>query len=61
MLIIAQELCLDCGGCVPLCPVEGLFLSFEDLFCDQALCTLCGACPEFCPVRAITLELKDAV
>jgi ferredoxin len=59
MLAIDPSLCLACGGCVPLCAQEALFLSFERLECDDELCNLCGDCIDFCPVGAI--EERHAV
>ena len=53
MLAISMKSCLQCGGCVPLCPAEALFLSFDLLVCDPALCSACGICIRFCPVGAI--------
>jgi ferredoxin len=59
MLNVDNDLCLECGGCVPLCPEEALFLSFDHLEIDAELCTLCGICEYFCPVGA--LGERDAV
>jgi ferredoxin len=59
MLVIYADQCLQCGGCVSLCPVEALFLSFDRLECNFDLCTSCEICVEFCPVGA--LEIKNAV
>ncbi|UCD18532.1 MAG: 4Fe-4S binding protein [Candidatus Zixiibacteriota bacterium] len=53
MLEIDQDACLDCGGCVPLCPEEALFLSFNRLECDHNACTMCLICIQFCPVGAL--------
>ncbi len=52
-LIVALPICLECGGCVTLCPEEALFLSFNSLEVDSDLCTMCGICLNFCPVGAI--------
>jgi len=59
MLIVDVSLCLECGGCVPLCPEEALTLTFNKLVCDREVCTLCGVCIDFCPVGA--LEDEEAV
>ncbi|MBN2226437.1 MAG: 4Fe-4S binding protein [candidate division Zixibacteria bacterium] len=53
MLVINQETCLECGGCVALCPEEALFLSFNRLECNQDVCTMCLICISFCPVGAL--------
>jgi len=59
MLEIERSLCLECGGCVPICPVDALFLSFDHIMVDHDLCIMCGICVNFCPVGAI--EESDAV
>ena len=59
MLKINNSICLECAGCVPLCPEEALFLSFVNLEVDMDLCILCSICVDFCPVGAI--EEKNAV
>jgi len=57
-LIVNSSECLECGGCIPLCPEEALFLSFDILEIDLDLCTLCRICLNFCPIGA--LEDSDA-
>ncbi len=59
MLVIDQAICYECGGCVPLCPDEALFLSFDQLLVDLNLCSMCGICENFCPMGAIE-ETEDA-
>jgi len=59
MLDVDKSICLECGGCVPLCPEEALFLSFDHLAVDHDLCIMCDICVNFCPVGAI--EESDAV
>ena len=54
---IYEELCGQCGGCVPICTSEAIYLSPVELQIDNELCTGCGDCIEFCPVGA--LELAD--
>ncbi|MCX6827964.1 MAG: 4Fe-4S binding protein [candidate division Zixibacteria bacterium] len=53
MLAIDQLACLQCGGCVALCPEDALFLFCEGLMCESEKCTLCGLCIRFCPTGAI--------
>ncbi|MCX6826756.1 MAG: 4Fe-4S binding protein [candidate division Zixibacteria bacterium] len=53
MLAIDQTACLACGGCVALCPLDALFLSFDTLECNCQICNLCGICIDFCPTGAI--------
>ena len=51
-LYIDPEECIDCGACVPECPVEAI--SEGDIYViDADTCTDCGTCVEVCPVEAI--------
>lgn len=47
-----QEECMDCGGCVGVCPHDAL-----DLFAGhievRASCTECDLCVRLCPVGAL--------
>jgi ferredoxin len=52
-----KSVCLKCGACVPLCPVEALILLNSGISCLQEECILCGDCAVFCPVQA--LEIAD--
>ncbi len=61
MLFVHHDKCLECGGCVSLCPVEALFLSFNQLIIDETLCTACGICLNFCPVGAIDENHAQAI
>ncbi|PKK84860.1 MAG: ferredoxin [candidate division Zixibacteria bacterium HGW-Zixibacteria-1] len=61
ILVINNSICLQCGGCVPLCPEDALFLTFDHLKYDTDLCTLCGICIRFCPVAAISEEDRIAI
>jgi ferredoxin len=53
---IDQSLCIGCGSCVPLCPVEAITLGKESSSIDPDECSECGTCfrAEICPVDAIT-------
>lgn len=53
MLIIHQEKCLGCGGCVPLCAFEALSLLASGIKLNEQKCTLCLDCVVFCPMRAL--------
>jgi len=54
---IYDELFGQCGGCVPVCISEAIYLSPIELQIDDELCAGCGDCMEFCPVSA--LEFTD--
>ena len=59
MLVIDDDRCLACAGCIALCPEAALFQDIAGLEVNQNLCTLCGICVGFCPV--IALSVVDAV
>jgi NAD-dependent dihydropyrimidine dehydrogenase PreA subunit len=51
-VIINDELCIDCGACVSLCPTDALYLDDEErisLFYEKCIgCLLCvDSCPRF--------------
>ena len=56
MLIINDQRCLSCAGCIGLCPDSALFLDLCGLKVRMDLCSLCGICVGFCPVIALVLE-----
>jgi len=53
---INLSLCIGCGRCVPLCPMEAITLGDETSSIDPNECAECGTCyrAEICPVDAIT-------
>ena len=53
---VDREKCLECGGCVGVCPFSALELKSQGLSNDKDKCTLCGLCQKFCPVGAIKVE-----
>jgi ferredoxin len=58
---IDQTLCIGCGECVPLCPMEAISLGDETSSIDPNECAECGTCSraEICPVDAIkTVKLE---
>ncbi len=56
-VLIDLNVCGHCGGCVPVCPTDAIYLSPLALEIDDGLCTACGNCVSVCPVGA--LELAD--
>ena len=48
------DLCIDCGACVSLCPVDALVLNEEwNLEFDEEKCNKCSLCLDSCPRFAI--------
>lgn len=43
--------CMDCGGCVGVCPHEALDL-FQGRITVRPTCTECDLCVRLCPVEA---------
>ena len=52
---IDQSLCIGCGSCIPLCPVEAIALGDETSSIDANECAECGTCyrAKICPEDAI--------
>ena len=48
---LAQS-CMDCGGCVGVCPHDALDL-FQGRIEVRASCTECDLCVRLCPVGAL--------
>lgn len=55
MLDVNREKCLDCAGCICLCPETALTMNLDGLRVDQEACTLCALCVRFCPVQALAI------
>jgi len=53
---VDQKTCIDCAGCVSICPTRALDMILLDLTCEDTACIGCDLCTKFCPVRALTLE-----
>lgn len=48
-------LCVDCGGCISLCPVDALYFNDEwRLEYNEEKCNKCSLCLDACPRFAIT-------
>lgn len=60
-LVHDKSKCLQCAGCVGLCPQMALDMYNLDLQIDQGKCIRCGLCTRACPVGALTIrEVDDA-
>ena len=52
---INKDLCIGCGACIEVCPVDALIFSEDGkVECKEADCIDCGACIGSCPTEAIT-------
>jgi ferredoxin len=53
---IDQALCIGCGSCPPLCPMEAIALGEDTSSINPNECAECGTCyrAQICPVDAIT-------
>jgi digeranylgeranylglycerophospholipid reductase len=60
MVIVDQDRCAYCGGCVSVCPVQALRLAETRLLVSEN-CIDCGDCVSACPVGALQSELHDLV
>jgi len=51
-----SDACVNCGSCVPDCPVEAIIEKDGTHWIDPAKCQDCGACVGSCPTEAIAAE-----
>lgn len=53
---IEKDVCIACGACEGVCPVEAISLDDNDgkYTIDGTTCIDCGACEGVCPVEAIS-------
>jgi NAD-dependent dihydropyrimidine dehydrogenase PreA subunit len=57
---IDHDTCLQCAGCVAVCPTQALDMHALELRCDDPLCIGCDLCVRFCPVVSLALEERPA-
>ena len=54
-VVVNKDLCLGCGACVSVCPVEALSLDADGhAESNKDVCIDCGTCVDTCPVQAIS-------
>ncbi|MEM3518996.1 MAG: 4Fe-4S binding protein [Candidatus Hadarchaeales archaeon] len=51
------QLCLRCGACVSVCPVDAIEATDGSVWATEK-CTECGLCARICPVGAIEIARK---
>ena len=47
-----NEDCINCGACVPECPVNCITQGSDIHVIDENVCIDCGACASVCPTDA---------
>jgi len=57
---IDRGTCVQCAGCVSICPTRALDMHALELRCDDPLCIGCDLCVRFCPVVALALEERSS-
>ena len=45
--------CIQCGDCIPACPINAIHLIEKKQVIDRAVCNVCGKCAEVCNAQAI--------
>lgn len=56
MAYVINDDCINCGACVPGCPVNAISEGEDKMVIDADLCVDCGACAGVCPVGAPNAE-----
>lgn len=49
------QLCIYCGACVGVCPLNCVYLDETRITFDEKVCTRCEICVKACPVGAIEI------
>lgn len=52
--------CVECAGCVSICPTEALHMQALTLECADRECIGCDLCVRFCPVEALALQAASS-
>jgi ferredoxin len=53
-----EDECIECGGCIEVCPVEAVTMENDALSVDKSWCIGCGVCVAKCPTGAARLTLR---
>ena len=51
---VDKNLCVGCGACCGVCPVNAITLVDGKSEIDQTKCLHCGSCKMTCPLQAIS-------
>lgn len=57
-LVHHREECLECAGCVGVCPFDALDMFELNLHIDSKKCTCCGICVKACPSGALEIRTE---
>jgi len=52
--VVNGDLCIKCGTCAGVCPVEAFHIAEDQYVVDPDTCIDCGVCISECPQSAIT-------
>ena len=50
------ELCIKCGSCVNVCPLEAISEQDNCFVINRDVCVECGSCAQICPNGALEIE-----
>ena len=53
---VDEELCVGCGTCLEMCPMETIYAENNKAIVDPEKCIGCGVCAHHCPEEAIHLN-----
>jgi NAD-dependent dihydropyrimidine dehydrogenase PreA subunit len=53
---IDEELCVGCGTCMEICPMETIYAKDNICYVDTDKCIGCGVCAHHCPEEAVHLK-----
>ncbi len=53
--VVDNDLCDECGLCMPLCPPEAIHMTRKGLLVSRDTCTGCVKCIAPCPVGALAM------
>lgn len=53
------DVCLSCGACVGICPLDAIYLDEWRIEFDEKTCTRCQICVRACPVGAIAIGPEE--
>lgn len=58
-LVHLREKCLECAGCVGICPKMALDMYGLDLQINHEKCSKCGLCAKACPAGALKISENE--